>query len=67
MDNNAQRSKRYRTPEINIPAVILNVSDGGPNFKEMAIATRDEMRRDITGSYGESRDSLVLAGGVLSV
>lgn len=47
--------------------MILKVSDGGPNFKEIAIATRDEMDRAITGSYGEPRDSLVLADGDLSV
>jgi hypothetical protein len=50
-------------PEININPFILKVSNGDPNYKDIAT----KLHRAITESCGKPKDSLVLGGVLLEI
>lgn len=50
-----------------LPPVIISLADGKPNFKDMKIAERDAVNKDIVAAVGPVRDSLIPRGGELFV
>lgn len=50
-----------------LPPVIVKLTDGNSNFKNISIAQRKRLQEDIFRAAGEPRDSTVLMGGDLAI